>query len=462
MRVFVAGATGVAGRRAVAQLVAAGHEVTGIARTPEKEARLRALGARPVGVSLFDPGALRAAVAGHDAVVNLATKIPPLAKAARAAAWAENERIRREASGHLVDAAIAAGAKVFVQESLAFLYGEHGDEWVDAATTPWHPSQFTEAMGVAEANAARFTEHGGRGVVLRFGRFYAPDSDQMRTIVQAARRGIALDFGTRDAYAPAIDADDVATAVVAALDAPAGTYDVVDDEPLTRAEHDRALATAVGRRRLRRLPGWMTPKKAAHLGASQRVSNRRFREATGWAPSSPSMREGFAKLVARLQVQPALGGGVRAVLWVLALSALVLGAQATFMPRAFYDDFPLGRGWVAADGPYNEHLLRDFGALQLALFVMLAGALWQSTRTAARVAGIATLVFAVPHFAYHAAHLEPYGTADQVGNVVTLASMVVGGLFVVVFANRTAARSATVATTPQYVPGELTPAGAHR
>ena len=80
MRVFVAGATGVLGRRAVAALVAAGHEVTALVRSPEKAALARALGATPVAGSLFDPDALRASVAGHDAVCNLATHIPPLAR----------------------------------------------------------------------------------------------------------------------------------------------------------------------------------------------------------------------------------------------------------------------------------------------------------------------------------------------------------------------------------------------
>ena len=146
MQVFVAGATGVLGRRVVARLVAAGHEVTGVARSPEKDALLETLGARPVRVDLFDADAVRAAVVGHDAVVNIATKIPPVAQMARLRAWDENERIRREASANLVDGAIAAGATVFVQESLAFLYGEHGADWLDATSTPWTPSMFSAAM----------------------------------------------------------------------------------------------------------------------------------------------------------------------------------------------------------------------------------------------------------------------------------------------------------------------------
>src|SRR5690606_37512979 len=96
--VFVAGATGVIGRPAVRSLLADGHEVTAVARSPEKAADLRAMGARPVTVDLFDATAVKEATAGHTAIVNLATRIPPSSKAWRAGAWAENERLRTEAA----------------------------------------------------------------------------------------------------------------------------------------------------------------------------------------------------------------------------------------------------------------------------------------------------------------------------------------------------------------------------
>ena len=239
MRVFVAGATGVLGRRAVPALAAAGHEVTALVRSPAKAALARSLGATPVEVSLFDPDALRAAVAGHDAVCNLATHIPPLAKAAQAGSWQENSRIRSEGSRNLVDAALAAGAACYVQESIAFLYGEHGDESIDACTAPIVESAPTGPVRAAEAEAARFAAAGGRGVVLRFGGFVAPDSDQTLTILRAARRGFAVEPGRPEAWFPSIAVDDAATAVVAALAAPSGTYDVVNDEPLRRRDRGR-------------------------------------------------------------------------------------------------------------------------------------------------------------------------------------------------------------------------------
>src|SRR4051812_9122512 len=135
MKVFVAGATGVLGKRAVRELVAAGHDVTGVARSEEKAALVRSLGATPVKVDLFDPAAVKDAVAGHDVVCNLATHIPPTSKMAFPKAWDENNRIRTEASRNLVDAALAAGASRYIQESICFVYGDHGDEWIDEDTT---------------------------------------------------------------------------------------------------------------------------------------------------------------------------------------------------------------------------------------------------------------------------------------------------------------------------------------
>lgn len=118
MKVFVTGATGAIGRPTVPLLTAAGHEVTAVVRSPEKRAQVEAAGAAGVEVDLFDAAAVRQAVAGHDAVVNLVTNIPPMTQAGRPSAWATNDRLRREASAHLVDGAIAAGAARLVQESI--------------------------------------------------------------------------------------------------------------------------------------------------------------------------------------------------------------------------------------------------------------------------------------------------------------------------------------------------------
>ncbi len=450
MRVFVTGATGVIGRRAVAQLVAAGHEVTAVSRSAEKDALLRSLGATPVAVSLFDVPALTEAMAGHDVVANLATAIPPLARAARPSAWDENNRIRSEGSTALVDAALAAGVGRFVQESITFTYPDRGDGWIDAATTEIDPPPIGSSTLDAEGNARRFTEAGGVGVVLRFGMFYAADAHHTVTMVRSARLGVAVVAGRPDAFQSMIHADDAAAAVVAALGVDAGTYDVVDDEPVTK----RGFASAIGG--VLRLPGAMARiggAQAEIMLRSQRVSNRRFKEASGWAPRYPSVREGLPAVVAELDAQPRrplLERLVRPVLALLALSAVQIGLWILVAPRSFYDDFPgLGRAWVSVDGPYNKHLLRDFGNGQLVLAAILVAAFLRPERYLVRVAALAELLFAVPHLAYHATHLDVYDTGDKVANMVLLGVAV---LLPAVLVLGSAPRSGRAGTVAPWVP----------
>lgn len=303
MNVFVTGATGVLGRRVVPVLVGDGHTVTAVARSPKKADQLRAAGAQPAAVDLFDPGSVRDAVAGHQVICNLATHIPPLSRAALPSAWKENDRIRTEASRHLVDAALAGDAERFVQESIVFTYADGGDRWIDEDSPVDAPS-YTRSVMVAESQAARFTEAGRVGVVLRFGMFYGSDSSHSISMVRAARWRVGSALGARSAYGSAIHLDDAAAAVVAALSVPAGIYNVVDDEPLTNVEQTDALAAAVGGKRLwapARLIGAVGGNLTAALARSQRVSNRRFKAASTWSPVYASARQGWPATVAAMR-----------------------------------------------------------------------------------------------------------------------------------------------------------------
>ncbi|MFP5256952.1 MAG: NAD-dependent epimerase/dehydratase family protein [Acidimicrobiia bacterium] len=296
MKVFVTGGTGVVGTRAVPALVAAGHEVTAVARGPEKAEQVRSMGAAPVVVDLFDPIAVKAAVEGHEAVVHLATNIPPMWKAARASAWAMNERLRREVSGHLVDAALATGAERYVQESICFPYLDQGDRWITEDSPLDHVGAFAGA-GVAETTTVRFSDGGGTGVVLRFAQFHGPGSAHVQTFNALLRRRINPFVGPPDAYASWIHADDAGSAVAAALALPAGIYNVADDEPLTRREAGEAAAEALGVKPPRILPSAMQatmPASAKALARSLRVSNAKLKAASEWRPAHPSIRGSWA------------------------------------------------------------------------------------------------------------------------------------------------------------------------
>lgn len=102
----------------------------------------------------------------------------------------------------------------------------------------------------------------------------------------------------------------------------------------------------------------------------------------------------------------------------LSFVALLLGVWAGAAPRSFYDSFPgLGMTWVSVDGPYNEHLLRDVGALNLALAVVLIFAFIRLSPDLVRVAAGASLAWNVPHLVYHVFNTDGLGTLDIILNL---------------------------------------------
>ena len=304
MRIFLAGATGVVGRRLVPLLTASRHRVTAVGRTAAKRATLARVGAEPVAVDLFDAAAVRKAVAHHDVVINLATHIPRSSlRMMLPGAWRENDRIRREASRILAEAARAAGTTRFIQESFAPIYEDGGDRWLDEFS-PVRLARYNRSIADAEHSASWFTEGGGTGVVLRFASFYGPDATQVRELVASVRNGRALLPGRPDGFFSSISHEGAATAVLAALRVPAGIYNVTDDEPVTRREYVDSLAQALGVRPPRFPPRWLTRlggSLAETIGRSLRLSNRRLRDATGWEPHYPSVRQGWREVVAALE-----------------------------------------------------------------------------------------------------------------------------------------------------------------
>lgn len=299
MRVFLTGGTGAIGGYAVPALVTDRHEVTALARGEAKAAALRAQGATPVAVSLFDRKALAEAFAGHDVVVNLATALPPPASFIRKSAWRECERIRTEGSAAVVDAALDAGVRRVVQESVVMIYRDAGDRWItEDAPVDHYP--IAAGNHAAEANNRRFGAAGGTAVVLRFGLFYGRGAAHSEQIVAMARRHIGFVGGRADSYMSSIHLADAASAVVAALECPGGAYNVVDDEPVTKSDNAAALAAAVGVKPWIVVPGrsaLLLGDRLTSLTRSLRVSNNRFRTATDWRPEYPSVREGYPSMI---------------------------------------------------------------------------------------------------------------------------------------------------------------------
>ena len=286
MKCFVAGGTGVIGRRTVRLLVGEGHDVSVLSRSELNDRIIGELGARPARASLFDGDALIAVTAGHDAIVNLATNIPTYRQAVKRSAWIDNERIRTEGVDLLLAAARANDVERHIQESVTFTYVDAADRWIDEEQ-PRTTTRDGAAVAHAESAVAAHTAAGGIGVVLRFGLFYDVESDHTSTQAGLVRRRIDPFIGEADAHLALTGVPAAARAVVMALGAPAGVFNVVDDDPPSRRQVGEDLARRLGLRGLRRLPPAAIRKIAPDLDTqmrSQRVDNAAFRSIAGWMP----------------------------------------------------------------------------------------------------------------------------------------------------------------------------------
>jgi 2-alkyl-3-oxoalkanoate reductase len=304
MQIFVSGATGVVGRRAIPLLLAEGHSVTAVARDPLARQRLIQVGARCVSLDLFDLDALKRALGEHEVLINLATHMPSSSwKMLFRRAWQLNDRIRREGVRNLVDAALACGVTRMVQESFALTYPDRGSQWIDERT-PLEPAAYNKTVLDAELSVWRFASQGTAGVVLRFAAFYGPDAMQVNSYMDALRWGWAALPGGPHRFISSVSHDDAASAVVAALHAPSGAYNVVDDEPVQRADYFGSLASNLGLDQPRFMPEWVTPlfgSVGELMSRSLRLSNRKLKGETGWTPKFPSVRDGWPAMLAQME-----------------------------------------------------------------------------------------------------------------------------------------------------------------
>ena len=307
MRVFVAGASGAIGRPLVQQLVAAGHEVTGMTRREEKAAELREAGAEAVVCDAFDAGGLRDAVvaAKPDAVVHMLTALPP--RFGPRTDLEPTNRIRIEGTRNLIAAARAAGAKRVVAESVAFFYTPEGG-WVkdeEASLDLKAPGKIGKAVAaLADLERQVLESEGLDGLVFRFGWFYGPNTyiGPGGSQAEEVRKRRYPIVGKGEARFSFIHTEDAAAAVVTALERGApGVYNVVDDEPSPLREWLPVYAKTLGAKPPRRIPRWLValtvgPTLARTATESRGASNAKAKRELGWQPAHPSWRQGFPEL----------------------------------------------------------------------------------------------------------------------------------------------------------------------
>ncbi len=308
MRVFVAGASGVIGRRLVPRLVDAGHAVWGMTRQEANAATIRALGAEPVLCDAFDHDAVARTLdqARPDVLVHQLTDIPPAIDPRRyGQQMASNDRLRTVGTRNLMDGAVDAGIKRVVAQSIAFVYAPgpgsprtEQDPLFDEAPPPFGRS----VRAIRDLETAITTTAGIEGVVLRYGFFYGPGTAYASdgSIADLVRRHRFPLVGAGTGVWSFVHVDDAAQATALATEhAAPGIYNIVDDEPAPAAAWLPAYAQA-----LHAKPPIHVPTFAGRLrGGTYAVflmtemvgaSNAKAKEAFGWKPEHPSWRTSFA------------------------------------------------------------------------------------------------------------------------------------------------------------------------
>ncbi|WP_254863592.1 NAD-dependent epimerase/dehydratase family protein [Halovivax gelatinilyticus] len=307
MNLFVAGATGVLGRRLVDQLTDRGHDVVGLVRDDVGERAVRSRGGTPAYGDVLDREGLLDTVDDADVVIHAATAIPT-ANRPSADDWERNDRIRTEGTKNLWAAAEAADVDQFIFQSVVWLARQPDGEPFDEGSPP-NPDRTTESALEAE----RFLENVARDsnihtCVLRGGWFYAPDAAHTRQFGEgllAGRLPIVGGglLGRTDAALSIVHADDAAAAYAAAVEASlTGTYHVVDERPVTFADFIGLLADRLGASNPRRVPGWLARFVVGRdtvllLTNSMPTSADRLRAVTDWTPTYPTYEDGIDAIV---------------------------------------------------------------------------------------------------------------------------------------------------------------------
>ncbi len=280
--IAVVGASGVYGRHLVPRLIARGHRVRALVRRPENAAPLAYGGAEVRVADIFDPGSLRVAFAGCDAVINLATSVP---RPGQTPDFALNDRIRREGTSAVIAACCDAGIDRIVQQSIAMIHAGSGDSWIDESSAV-RPTPITRSAVDMEALV---TASDRQWIILRGCLFYGPGTGREDDWFARAAAGTLKIPGDGNDFASFIHVADMAEATAAAVEraAPRSTFLVGDDHPCPW--RDLLSCAAL-----------MVRAAAPPLGGpvtlpSFRASNRRLREALDWAPRYPNVQTGLAR-----------------------------------------------------------------------------------------------------------------------------------------------------------------------
>ena len=314
MRVFIAGATGVIGSRLVAKLLHRGHQVAGTASTPTKLADLSAAGAQAIHMDGLDRASVFAAVAAArpDVIVNEMTALARVKNYKNFdAEFQITNRLRKDGSSYLLAAALEHGVKRMVVQSFAGWPLQAAGRPANSEVVPFErcvPANMQQTQdAIRHMERLIASSHDLEGVVLRYGYLYGlhtalgPHGD----LVNAIRKRAFPVIGRGAAVWSFVHVDDAAEATRIAIErAPAGIYNIVDDQPTAVAEWLPELARILRARPPLHIPAWLGRLFVGSSGVylmnrARGADNAKARDTLRWAPAFPDWRIGFARTLAR-------------------------------------------------------------------------------------------------------------------------------------------------------------------
>jgi nucleoside-diphosphate-sugar epimerase len=300
MKIFVAGASGTIGVPLVRALVASGHQVTAMTRTPGKAPSLAALGAIPVVVNAFDRTALTSTMlaARPTHVIHQLTALPRNGPK-RTADLVETNRLRDQGTRNLIAAARAAGVRRFIGGSFAIV-GAPGQGRSRGIVEAADAVRSMESQIVEASLAGAF-----EGIVLRYGGFYGPGVPMTDDLVERVRSGRVFRIRGDRGRIPFIHISDAVGATIAALDhgRSGATYDIVDGHAMSFSDVVTTVANLLGVPPPRAIPLWiprlLMPYFARFMSIDLPLSNQAAQSELGWRPLYPTVRDGLATVMKR-------------------------------------------------------------------------------------------------------------------------------------------------------------------
>ena len=303
MKLFISGATGVLGKRVVNLLVGNNYNVVGLSRSKANTDWLTQKGVEARKGDLFNQEQMCELSSDCDGILHLATAIPTKSRTT-SADWATNDRIRREGTQNLVEAACRNQAKLFVQQSVTFIYGDRHGEWVDEKVdiSPKQSSILQSAVDMEKIIQTAAREKALPATILRFGMFYSFDAVHTRSMFELLQKRRFPVIGDGTNYWNMINVDDAARAIFMVVEdhdkAVSKTFNVCDDEPVVMRELLYYLAQKLNAKHPIALPKPLAKlliggDTVSYLTASVRCQNSLIKEELGWQPRYPNYRDGF-------------------------------------------------------------------------------------------------------------------------------------------------------------------------